>query len=146
MLPSEKGNHIFYLQLTLFVRGRVVVIRIFLFLFFLLCQPQLPLTQELGPPIHVPPIFVPLPDTPISPFPHVYHRPSDIHDTKVPPLPVPASASNFDDADLHIPLALLKGKDACTKHPISNHVAYHHLTPTHQAFVTSPSSVVIPKT
>ncbi|KAK8944211.1 hypothetical protein KSP39_PZI008134 [Platanthera zijinensis] len=94
-----------------------------------------------------PPISIPDSSTMLSPFPHVYHRRSGTQITAAPSLSVPTSDSDSDDIDLHMPLALLKkGKTTSTQHPISNHAAYHHLTPSHQTFVSSLSLVVIPKT
>ncbi|KAK8943073.1 hypothetical protein KSP39_PZI008985 [Platanthera zijinensis] len=94
-----------------------------------------------------PPIPIPDSSTTISLFPHVYHRHSGTQVTTAPPLPVPTSDSDSDDADLHMPLASLKkGKTTFTQHPISNHAAYHHLTTSHQTFVSSLSLVIIPKT
>ncbi|KAK8919208.1 hypothetical protein KSP39_PZI021074 [Platanthera zijinensis] len=63
----------------------------------------------------------------------------------VSPVPVTVSTPDSDD-DLHIPLARLIGKRGSTKHPIANYICYSHLSPAHKAFISSLSSIMIPKT
>ncbi|KAK8951032.1 hypothetical protein KSP39_PZI004596 [Platanthera zijinensis] len=63
----------------------------------------------------------------------------------VSPVPVTASSPDSED-DLHIPLAQLFGKQGSTKYPIANYISYSHLSPAHKAFISSLSSIMIPKT
>ena len=49
-------------------------------------------------------------------------------------------------ADLHLPIALWKGKHNCTLHPISHFVCYDQLSPSYRAFSLALSSESIPKT
>ena len=63
---------------------------------------------------------------------------SDIHSLN--------SSVNRDTSNLNIPIALRKGVRSCSQHPISNYVAYDHLSPSIRALATNLSGVEIPKT
>ena len=56
------------------------------------------------------------------------------------------STSEPEIVDLDIPIALRKGVRSCTQHPISNFVAYEHLSSSFRAFVTNLSGEEIPRT
>lgn len=99
----------------------------------------IPLTPHFTPTYHHHPSL-------ITPLPHVYHRRKpDTLPTAALPLLMPPPDSD-SDADLYAPIAMLKGKPASTKHPISNHVVYDHLSKPHREFISSLSEVSIPKT
>ena len=40
-------------------------------------------------------------------------------------------------SDLDIPIVIRKGVRTCTKHPLSNFVSYHRLSPSYKAFITN---------
>ncbi|KAK8951871.1 hypothetical protein KSP39_PZI004884 [Platanthera zijinensis] len=102
----------------------------------------------IPPPAPIPsPAPVPLTSAP--PILHTYsRRPTTVGQVQaVDALPVPVTVSDPDSEDeLHIPLARLIGKKGSTKHPIANYIHYDHLSKAHQAFISSLSSIVIPKT
>ncbi|KAK8930622.1 hypothetical protein KSP39_PZI016617 [Platanthera zijinensis] len=91
----------------------------------------------------------PVPSTSAPPIIYIYsRRPTTVEQVQtedVSPVPVPVSSPDSDD-DLHIPLARLIGKKGSTNHPIANYIRYDHLSQAHQAFISSLSSIVIPKT
>ncbi|CAH9105932.1 unnamed protein product, partial [Cuscuta epithymum] len=60
----------------------------------------------------------------------------------------PTSESVFvpNQSDLNEPIAIRKGVRECTKHPISNYVSYHNLSPKFKAFTTSITDDETPKT
>ena len=93
----------------------------------------------------------------------VYHRrqqQAPVDRSSDPPLdspPEPSCPTTSDPAppssDLHLPIALRKESRTCpsvyrqsTTHPISNFVSYDSLSPSYKCFITSLSSVSIPKT
>ena len=47
--------------------------------------------------------------------------------------------------DLDLPIAIRKGVQTCTKHPLSNYLSYHYLSQSHKSFLTSLDAIVIPK-
>ena len=47
--------------------------------------------------------------------------------------------------DLHLPIALRKGKRSCTLHPISHFISYGNFHPTYHAFSLSLTTELIPK-
>ncbi|KAL3512094.1 hypothetical protein ACH5RR_024811 [Cinchona calisaya] len=60
-------------------------------------------------------------------------------------------SSNLDSAPTSpsiddIPIALRKGKRACTDHPIYNFVSYKKLSPSHYAFVSNLNKIQVPNT
>ncbi len=57
----------------------------------------------------------------------------------------PASSSTPPADDLEIPIALRKGKRSCTLHPISNVISYNSLSPSYSAFISTLSSIPLPK-
>ena len=63
-----------------------------------------------------------------------------------PDLGIQFSTSEPEIIDLDIPIALRKGVISCTQHPISNFVAYEHLSPSFRAFATNLSGEEIPRT
>ena len=84
----------------------------------------------------------------ILPAPHaaifapVSETPTDKSSTSPadpPPLEEPPS-------DLHLPIALWKGKRNCTLHPISHFVCYDQLSPSYRAFSLALRFESIPKT
>lgn len=56
-------------------------------------------------------------------------------------------SSNFECStnDLDVPIAIIKGVRACTKHHMSNFVSFDSLSPSYRAFVLSLSFVSIPQ-
>ena len=54
-------------------------------------------------------------------------------------------ASSVPDVTLELPIALRKRPRTCTTHPSSNFVSYEQLSATHRAFVTSISTISVPK-
>jgi len=87
---------------------------------------------------------------PVQDFRYVYtHRLKVLASEPIPAIlsPVngptpPTSASLFD---LDVPIALQKGKQSCTDHPIFNFVSYDNLNPTFRQFALSLSSESIPR-
>jgi len=68
--------------------------------------------------------------------------------------PVPATSSpvegpppqpSVSSSDFDVPIALRKGKQSCTDHPISYFISYDNLTPSFHQFVMSLSSVSLPR-
>lgn len=57
----------------------------------------------------------------------------------------PKSGTNTNVSDLDLPIAVRKGVRSCTSHPISNFVAYDHLSSSIQALVSNLASVEVPK-
>ena len=55
--------------------------------------------------------------------------------------PVPHADMPSDD----LPIALRKGKQTCTQHPIANFVSYDRLSPSLHSFACSLSSISIPR-
>ena len=45
--------------------------------------------------------------------------------------------SSLFKSDLDIPIVIRKGVRTCTKHPLSNFVSYHRLSPSYKAFITN---------
>ena len=56
------------------------------------------------------------------------------------------SNSNPIYSDLDLPIALRKGTISCTQHPLANYISYHRLSPKYKSFLTTLSSIEIPKT
>ncbi|XP_010245474.1 PREDICTED: phospholipase D zeta 1-like [Nelumbo nucifera] len=65
-----------------------------------------------------------------------------------PPLQHPSTDPTTapSPSNLHLPIALRKGKRTCTSHPISDYVSTAHLSASHCKFISLLSSVPIPKT
>ncbi|RVW45622.1 Retrovirus-related Pol polyprotein from transposon RE1 [Vitis vinifera] len=49
------------------------------------------------------------------------------------------------DLDLDLPIALKKGTQACTKHPIAKYISYSNLSDNYRAFTTNISKLVVPR-
>lgn len=50
--------------------------------------------------------------------------------------PDPSFSTDPAPNDLDLPIAIRKGKRACTSHSITNYVSYAHLSPSSDSFVT----------
>lgn len=84
--------------------------------------------------------------TSASTIPQVEQAPVPSTTAPVDSSPVPVAPTVPDSpSDLDMPIALRKGTRTCTAHPISNFLSTRHLSPSYTAFVTSLSSVSIPK-
>ena len=62
------------------------------------------------------------------------------------PLCVQSDSAPCEFNDLDLPIAVRKGTRECTKHPISNFVSFHRLSPQHKTFLTTINSISIPQT
>ena len=49
------------------------------------------------------------------------------------------------DLDLDLPIALRKGTQACTKHPIAKYISYNNLSDNYRSFTTNISKLVVPR-
>jgi len=65
--------------------------------------------------------------------------------TSLEPLSVDHQPSTLNLDDLDVPIALRKGTRACTQHPLHLFLSYSNLSPAYKAFLTSVSSIPIPK-
>jgi len=84
--------------------------------------------------------------TSASTIPQVEQAPVPSTTAPVDSSPVPVAPTVPEPpSDLDMPIALRKGTRTCTAHPIQNLFSYRHLSPSYTAFVTSLSSVSIPK-
>lgn len=57
-----------------------------------------------------------------------------------------SSTSSEDPIPADLPIALRKGTRSCTRYPLENVVSLSHLAPHYRSFVSSMSSLSIPKT
>ena len=110
---------------------------------------SLPVSEVLPLPIISPPIFDVVPSQPLQ----VYHRshrvvvPLPSTEVLADSLPIPSTSSTptLPPAD-HLPIALRKGnRSTSNPHSIYNFSSYHRLSSPYFAFVSSISSVSLPK-
>ena len=118
--------------------------------FFFSSSESLPVTEVLPLPIISSPRFDDLSSRPLQ----VYHRrpravvPSPSAEAPVDSLPLPSASPTpalpvTDD----LPIALRKGnRSTSNPHPIYNFLSYHRLSSTYSAFVSTISTVSLPKT
>ena len=56
---------------------------------------------------------------------------------------IESQKNNF--TDLHIPIAVRKGTQTCTKHPIAQYLSYKKLSHSHRAFTSKISHLFVPR-
>ncbi|KAL8114744.1 hypothetical protein AgCh_021563 [Apium graveolens] len=79
----------------------------------------------------------------ITTLPHL--ETSNLEADPIAPIIEPDNGNTLDPY-LDLPIAIRKGVRSCTNHRISNFVSYNALSPSSLAFVTSLSSVPVPRT
>lgn len=74
-------------------------------------------------------------------------KPSTTLDGSADPSSLPAAPTLplLTQSDGDLPIALCKGKQSCTAHPLANSLFYEHLSPSFRTFAISLSSSFVPR-